>query len=915
VAAALLAAGVALTASADGADPECPSRETLRGDRGTWTVLPAPTFPTGEQVMTDHTVDRYEPTAHFATNGAVVMRSLDDACSWKEVYRLPDQPSLQMPVTAQTGRIEHLQAARTVIFASVSAPGAALPEELPKADIATVLVHSTDGGEAWKVPETLPVLPGAPGPIAFNDVEGVVFAAAGGLVYRSGDDGASFVPTTPLGEVSEIESLVANVTHITGGGMLWAKAVDGPAFHSQNEGTSWSRHEPAEIGTHGPVLQPVEKGDESRVAFFDSEANTGKLSDFIYSTDRGQTFTRYGAQAVAGLEGSTTSYDGEQRRGDIVLTTTDGVYRYHPRFKRMVSIDEFALGPMTGATASHTFEARVHYRFHSDKEIFVYEENEGGAAELPIPGVFDHTEKEPAPPVLAPSGGEVEVPAGKSRDVTYRLSLAARSTKLDTFFVLDTSNSTQGYIHGLRIGISKIARGLASAGVEARYGLGQYQDNGASRGIRYARSAGIGGADTLRTALTKLDTNGGEEPGYTAVHQAMTGSGVLTPSQGPPVPAGQAADWRPRTVRTLVLVADESFAFDPDGADRITAGLALKDEKVRFVGVVVRDEDFDPRLPGVDCAAVLAEPTKSVDGTEGDHRLRCQLEDLARAAETFAPATGTDCNGDGKIDVAPGAPLVCTVDSADSAGIVKVADPLRRLLLAVTDEQPVALRAGGDGEEMVKVTPAGDFSKLDLKKEHALDFTVRYHCGRDDAGEKFPLKLDALVAGNEVASSAPTLVCGAVPAVVAKKARAKKKKSKPKPEPVPVQPVPAAAPPPVPAPPAPAPATVPIAISPPATVPPPALASAPAPAPASASSPMVAVADRPQTESAATLVHVNEDDGIEPAELQFTRTGGVVALLGGLLLFWPADSRRRSPAPALSTERDVSLSRRRRRSR
>ncbi|MDX6556216.1 MAG: hypothetical protein QOD86_2411, partial [Miltoncostaeaceae bacterium] len=124
VAAALLAAGVALTASADGADPECPSRETLRGDRGTWTVLPAPTFPTGEQVMTDHTVDRYEPTAHFATNGAVVMRSLDDACSWKEVYRLPDQPSLQMPVTAQTGRIEHLQAARTVIFASVSAPGA-----------------------------------------------------------------------------------------------------------------------------------------------------------------------------------------------------------------------------------------------------------------------------------------------------------------------------------------------------------------------------------------------------------------------------------------------------------------------------------------------------------------------------------------------------------------------------------------------------------------------------------------------------------------------------------------------------------------------------------------------------------------------------------------------------------------------
>lgn len=915
MAAAFIVAGVAVTASADGAADPCARAEVLKGERGTWTVLEGPKFPAGEPVITAHGIDRYHPYVHFVTNGLVIMRSIDGACSWEEVYRLPDAPSPQMPVTAATGRIERIDAARERAYALVSAPGQALPEPLPRIDAATIVLSAPDGGKTWSAGSTPPILPGAPGPITFSDDEGEVWIGAGGLVYRSQDDGRSLSAVTPPGDATKIDSLVASITYMTGGDMVWAKNENGAGFMSLSEGTTWTRYDRSEIGTHGPVLQPVEKGDETRIAFFDTDPESGEVNDFVYSQDAGKTFKRFGRESVTGLEGSITSFEGEQRRGDIVLTTTEGVYRFHPRAHRMVSIDEFALGPMRDAITAHGYEQRVTYRFHSDTEIFVYEENAKGASELPIPGVFDYTEPAPKPAELVPQAGEYPVGAGSTATQRYKLSLAARSTRLDTFFVLDTSNSTNGYINGLRVGISKIARGLAKAGVEARFGLGDYQDNGSTNGVRYARRANIGGADALRSALKKLTVNGGEEPGYTAVHQALTGSGVPAPKKGPPVAAGQGIDWRAQSVRSVVLVADESFAHDPDGATREQARKALEDSGVSFVGVIVRDDKFDPLLPGVDCNAVLHTPDKSYDGTEGDHRLRCQLEDLARAAKTFAPAAGTDCDGDGKIDVAPGAPLVCTIPPEGSEGIVAVADPLKRLLLAVTDEQPVVLRAGGDAAAKAAVKPVGDYSKLDLKQEHALEFDVAFTCAREDAGKRYPIPLDALVAGREIARATPTILCGTIAKKVVPPSKPRKKKPKPKPEPkaAPPAPVPAPAPPPVPAPPAPQPAVVPVIIAPPATVPPPAPASAPAPAPASAQAPAMAL--KQESAAAPSVVRIDDDDTGESAgaDLSFSRLGGAAAILGGVLIGWPARGGGGMTPIPIPVQNDSAPARRRRR--
>jgi hypothetical protein len=927
LAAALLAAGVAVSASSTNAQGEC-AAETLKGKRGTWTVLPGPKFPSGAPVISAHTIDRRDPDVHFATNGTVVMRSTDAACSWEEVYRLPDAPTPAMPVDSETGRIERLEAARGVVIVPVSAPGTALPDAptVGKLDVATVIVRSDDGGDNWDT-ATAP-LPGSPGPVAFGDDEPtVVWAAAGTAIYGSTDDGEVFAPVTPPpGAASRIESLVASAFDVSGGDMLLAKAADGPAFLSVDDGTTWKRYEQADVGTDGPVIQPVAKGHESRIAFFDTEPKTGALTDFVYSTDQGASFKRFGAKAVEGLDGTVTSFEGEQRRGDIVLTTTEGVYRFHPRAKRMVSVDEFALAPLRGAQAPHIWEDLVTYRFHNDSEIVVYQEAPGGAAALPLPGVEDFTNAGPPPAVLEPAGGDVPVPPGSTKTMKYSLSLAARSTQLDTFFVLDTSNSTDPYIRGLQVGITKIARGLASAGVETRFGLGEYQDTGQenprTKAVRYARRAAIGGADALRSALSKVVVEGGQEPGYTALHQALTGTGVPKPANGLPVAPGQQAGWRPKAVRTVVLVADESFAADPDGADRAAALDALRADDIGFVGVIVRDRKFDTAEPGVDCAAVLAAPDKSYDGTEGDHRLRCQLEDLAAAAGTFAPATGTDCDGDGQIDVAPGKPLVCTIPPEGSEGIVAVADPLRRLLLAVTEEQPVKLNAG-EGTAVREVKPGGDFARLDLKKAHALEFEVSFSCTSEQAGQRLPVKLEALVAGRALAEAAPTVLCGAVPAAVAAKPRPKKKPAarepatKPNPAPEAQPQAAPAPPPPVPAPAAPAPAPVPAVVSPPATVPPPAPASAPAPAPASAPAPSVAIAAKREAATSPTLVHVHEDEG-QTSELQFSaaQVGGATAVLAGALFLLPGGLRRKPPAvPAFVHDRTEAPRRRRRRSR
>jgi hypothetical protein len=361
----------------------------------------------------------------------------------------------------------------------------------------------------------------------------------------------------------------------------------------------------------------------------------------------------------------------------------------------------------------------------------------------------------------------------------------------------------------------------------------------------------------------------------------------------------------------MVLIGDESFANDPAGADRDAAAAAIRKSGVRFIGVVIRDPEAEmpegARLPS--CEEVIAKPYLSMSGVLGSVRLRCQLADLARAADTRAPAGGTDCDGDGTIDLAAGKPLVCVITGDAGQSIVAVAEPLRRLLISVTDAQPVGVESSDPAH--VSVAPRGDYSEVDLKSVPELAFGVTFACAAGEGGRSFAARLQGTVAGQGVASAAPRLVCDnvAAPARAPAEKPEKVPRQPPPPQPAPNPPAPASI-----SPPAPQPApqlvapTVPVPA--PAPLPPPAFVNAPAPASAPAPSAALAAAQREEVAPALRLVHDDDDEDIE---LAFSPALGLAGVLFGLVAVWPLPGRTPPPLARVSVREPASPRRRRRR--
>jgi hypothetical protein len=872
--------------------------ETLTGERGTWTLHQGPPFAAGVPAITDYAIDPAVPDTGFATNGTQIWRTRDGGVTWKFVYEIPDG---KLALT----RIDQVRTRGGLVVATLAAVSGA-------AEVSTLVARSTTTGDDWDPPASSPVLPGRPGPISLGP-HNAVWVAAGPVVYHSTDAAGSFSPTRPLTGEQHIDALV---TGDATPDLLWVKATDGSAYRSTDAGRTWREIPGFEDHVTGPVVQDMGGAGRAVVTFFRGLPENGWLKALAISNDGGDHFSDLGGEAVMDTAGPVESYAGVPRNDELVIATRDpqnlgkdGVYVLNHKLNRLVSIDEFGISPLTVA-AGERDAGVTRFHFYNDHQLWTWQPPTGGSSQVlpPVPSLERLPQAGGVAAGLAPTSGEIHVPAGKAKALSYVLTLPARSTLLDTFFLLDTSTSTKGYIDGLRLGIPLIALGFAAAGIDARYGLGEYQDRSSPDNVRYKRLAAVGPADLLRKALSGITTAGGEEPGYTAVQQALSGMGLPHPKYGAPV-APQPPGWRPHAVRTMVLIGDESFANDPAGADRDAAVKALRKSGARFVGVVVRDPDAElpdgAHLPT--CKEVIAKPYLSMSGVLGSVRLRCQLEDLARASGTRAPAGGTDCDGNGTVDVAGGKPLVCTISGDAGTSIVAVAEPLRRLLIGLTDEQPAALTAS---DPHVTITPGGDYTKTDLKRAQQLAFTVTFSCGTAEGGQRFATQLEGLVAGSAIASADRELVCDALPKPARAAVHHREKVHHPAP-----QPAPAPAPPaPVPASPAaPQPATqlaVPgVPVPAPAPVPPPAPANAPSPANAPVGSSAVAAAKREEVAPVLQLIHDDDED----TELAFSPFLGMAGVLFGAVALWPLPGRTPPPLARVPTREPASRRRRRRR--
>src|SRR5205807_5962056 len=130
---------------------------------------------------------------------------------------------------------------------------------------------------------------------------------------------------------------------------------------------------------------------------------------------------------------------------------------------------------------------------------------------------------------------------------------------------------------------------------------GEYQDEDGPPGVRYRRRSDITSPDrAFQRSIETIVTHGGQEPGYTAVEQAASGTGV-NPPYGPGVAPGQQADWRAGSMPLVVIVADEVFSSDPGVSTKDSATNALVAKSIGLIGMHVGDNNPEPTAYSEPC--------------------------------------------------------------------------------------------------------------------------------------------------------------------------------------------------------------------------------------------------------------------------------------------------------------------------
>jgi hypothetical protein len=825
VAAAVAAVGMLWLATAGAAPTTCRDAMVRSGGTGTWTFYDAPIFPQGDSIVTAHAIDPQSPNRWYITNGQAIMASQDGGCSWSASYTLPATPTADQPVATGTGRVHALSAGGGRVLASLTgATTVEAPAETPPTGVrpeagsgVTVVLTSADGGASWQNSAApLSNDGGAPGPLVQSRSNpDTVFVGTGTKIRRSTDGGATFtsafplvgakVPTegAPADPAPEVANVAGGINEIApdpvdgqvvlarGDHFVW-RSTDGGQIFDVVLSTATLPDVPEGATLFGPAFSR-QGAQPGRVTFTLGGPTQPGVMSYLVSEDGGETYDSRGIEQMGRISGAPLSLvAGNTMREDVILTTQTftgrgiaSVYRWHPAVKRLVDVDDFGLGELRGTQVDASGQPLAH--FFNGRKLITWELPPGGMAAVKVPGEPDFLGKRPnfklgpdgepeRPPdtpkgpqgTLSPPGGDVKVPPGGSTEVAYDLKLPARPSRLDTFFLLDTSGSTDPYIIALSRGLTRLAQSLADDRIDAWFGLGEYQDR---LGIRYRRRSDLRPPDDqfLRYQLDSIRTTGGQEPGYTAVHQAVSGTGVANPQNGDPVPAGRNAHWRRGTARLLLQVADEPFSDDPDGADREAAVEALKGNRVAYVGAVVTKRPLpqeSARVCGTIDTTPAAPPTTGtpvkLEQDADSYRLLCQMVDLARAAGTLAPAGGVDCDGDEQVDIPQGEPLVCVIPNARVDGLP---DAVRRLAGAVRLEQPVRLQAGEGTPIKTEIAPAADYNAVNVRQDNALAFTAKFSCEPEQEGKEFDVAVQAVVDDLPVAQAAPKVVCGEKPAV------------------------------------------------------------------------------------------------------------------------------------------------------
>ena len=229
-----------------------------------------------------------------------------------------------------------------------------------------------------------------------------------------------------------------------------------------------------------------------------------------------------------------------------------------------------------------------------------------------------------------------------------------------------------------------------------------------------------------------------------ALFQTATGAGqeVFPPGPENDVPPGLQADYRREALKVVILVADDRFIEERDAYPR---------------------DLIKPNIPSFDevAAALDAKGIHQV-GLSLSYDAGPYLRRMASATESFAPARGIDCDGDGERDLTVDDPLVCDLDRRSLARGDAIVPAIVNLVQGVRTRAAVNFSADADKDVIAKVDTRG-YESVVLQSSNVLTFDVTYRCPRVLAGDRAGVTLRA--SGADVSELARALVvCGEVAA-------------------------------------------------------------------------------------------------------------------------------------------------------
>ena len=740
---------------------------------GGWTAIKVPSLST---IAIERTVT-YAPDRLYASDGqGKLLRSDDDGCSWQDI-------SPVAPTVAGTGAV-----AEAVSIAAISAPSSSTS--------ASYLYI----GANIRPTNSLPVsLPSQPYVYVSNIAGRTTFVANSGQGLP------------PVGTITDIaaadlapRTVYAMISNAGSNSGLWASGDAGNSWHQpgSTDTTLTNLRVDPTVANHIYAIKPgvglVLSVDGGRtfdptartatdVSSFSAIAGSGSLqlaqghtsagyADFTLDAGRTWRTVLFPAQkasnvAVAPEVPVMTAYDDQHMTvaqlntpGTLLLPLTPGIGTPRDNSVQLTATTSVGMS-ITGVSRDNQRILRAIYNPLIRKIR--------PPSLTPIRLLPQVTVKQ-FPSVLTGDATTVTLPAGGRQDVDYKLLLPRTPSPVDLMFLVDTTQSTDQMIDGVRQGLTTVVNELASTGLDAQFGVGEFRD--------YPGAASGGGDDTdfpyklrrrigpvnlaLQTALGGLRSDGGgdvAEDDLAALYYSTTGAGERL-GRRVLVRAGGEAGYRPSSLRLAVLATDEAFHRESDypGPHWNATVAALNAAGVHQIGLAVQSTDSK------------GNPAPGLFDSVPDQTA------MAFATHAIAPRGGVDCDGDGITDVDQGGALVCTVSKqADNRVVVQVpnggpgvtvgsppppvhlAPLVVQLAESIPDYRAVTLAVTGPAPAgSAQTVSPRSAPTVNIRTDNSLGFVVRYTCPKAAKPHSWPLTLTAKAGARAITSTSATLVCG-----------------------------------------------------------------------------------------------------------------------------------------------------------